>query len=54
MVVDMVDQFPYAKQADYAAAWALLLTPRRPAIEAPVPLAPLDAPQQGTGKGTIG
>lgn len=43
--------FPFDSQASAANANALVLTPfLRPAIDGPVPLALIDAPQAGTGK----
>jgi hypothetical protein len=47
-----IGEFPYSSQADQANALALLMTPLlRPAIRQHIPLALLDAPKQGTGKG---
>lgn len=49
---ETIGEFPYVDAADYANALALLLTPLvRPAIARHVPLALLDAPKPGTGKG---
>lgn len=60
-VVDAVDlldellgEFPFAGAADRANCIAALLTPIvRPVIDEPVPLALLDAPEAGSGKGLI-
>jgi putative DNA primase/helicase len=49
-----IGEFPYADQASYANAIAAMLTPIiKPAIDAPAPLAILDAPQAGTGKSLL-
>lgn len=49
-----IGEFPYVSEADKANALGLLLTPLlRPAIKRHVPLALLDAPKQGTGKGLL-
>lgn len=43
--------FPFAQPASRANALGLLLTPiLRPAIDGPVPMADIDAPEKGTGK----
>lgn len=47
-------EFPYIDGASKANALALLLTPvLRPAIDGQVPLALIDAPKAGTGKGLL-
>lgn len=50
---DVIGDFPFVSRASRASAYALLLTLiLRPALRGkPVPLALIDAPQQGTGKG---
>lgn len=50
-----LSEFPYVhEQADQAGVLALLLTPvLRGAIDGPVPLALIDAPQPGTGKSLL-
>lgn len=51
---DALLDFPFADQASRAAAFGLMLTPViRPAISGQVPLAVLDAPAAGTGKGLL-
>ncbi|GHO56726.1 bifunctional DNA primase/polymerase [Ktedonobacter robiniae] len=51
---DTIGEFPYVSEADKANALGLLLTPiLRPAIARHVPLALIDAPKQGTGKGLL-
>lgn len=51
LVMEAVGDFPYDNVSSRANALALLLTPLvRPVIDGAVPLALLDAPQQGTGK----
>jgi hypothetical protein len=52
LLKETIGEFPYAEKADFANALGLLLTPLvRPAIARHVPLALLDAPKPGTGKG---
>ena len=52
LILETIGEFPYVDEADLANALALLLTPfLRPAIKRHVPLALLDAPKPGTGKG---
>ena len=52
LILETIGEFPYVNEADLANALALLLTPfLRPAIKRHVPLALLDAPKPGTGKG---
>jgi hypothetical protein len=54
VIEDAIGEFPYDGPASKANAIAALLTPIvRPAINGPVPLALLDAPQQGTGKSLL-
>ncbi len=54
LLLSAIGEFPYMGDADKANALALLLTPLlRPAIEGHVPLALIDAPRQGTGKGLL-
>lgn len=51
---DLLGDFPFDTEADAANAFGLLLTPLvRPAITGQVPLALLDAPEPGTGKGLL-
>jgi hypothetical protein len=50
----VIGEFPYVSQADRANALGLLLTPLlRYAFSGHVPLALIDAPKQGTGKGLL-
>jgi hypothetical protein len=52
LMLEGIGEFPYAEEADLANGLGLLLTPfLRPAIKRHVPLALLDAPKPGTGKG---
>ncbi|GCE06127.1 bifunctional DNA primase/polymerase [Dictyobacter aurantiacus] len=52
LIMDAIGQFAYVEQADKANALGLCLTPLvRPAIKRHVPLALIDAPKQGSGKG---
>jgi hypothetical protein len=54
VIDDAIGEFPYDGPGSKANAIAALLTPVvRPAIKGPVPLALLDAPQQGTGKSLL-
>jgi hypothetical protein len=54
VIDEAIGEFPYDGPASKANAIAALLTPIvRPAIKGPVPLALLDAPQQGTGKSLL-
>ncbi len=54
LLKETIGEFPYVDEADYANALALLLTPiLRQAIKRHVPLALLDAPKAGTGKGLL-
>jgi len=51
---EAIGDFPYIDEASRANAFGLLLTPVvRPAIPGLVPLACIDAPQAGTGKGLL-
>jgi hypothetical protein len=56
--VEVIDEalcdFPFETPADRANAWALLLSPMvRPLLSAVPPMALIDAPQPGTGKGLL-
>ncbi|GHO88047.1 hypothetical protein KSZ_60530 [Dictyobacter formicarum] len=52
LIMDTIGDFYYVGEADRANALGLLLTPiLRPAIKRHIPLALLDAPKPGTGKG---
>jgi hypothetical protein len=54
LIGDLLADFPFDAQADRANAWALLLTPLvRPLVNGPVPMALIDAPEPGTGKGLL-
>jgi hypothetical protein len=54
MVDQAIGEFPFVDTASRANAFAALLTPLvRPAINAPAPMALLDAPQPGTGKSLL-
>ena len=54
LVDEAIGEFPYDSPASKANVYALLLTPiLRPAIDGNVPLAVIDAPQAGTGKGLL-
>jgi hypothetical protein len=54
LVWEVLGDFPFADCASRTNTLALLLTPiLRPAINGPVPLALIDAPQQGTGKSLL-
>jgi integrase len=54
VIDEVLGEFPYDTEASKANAIAALLTPvLRPAIQGPVPLALLDAPQQGSGKSLL-
>ncbi len=54
LIDDLLADFPWETDADRANAWALLLTPfLRPAVAGQVPLALIDAPEPGTGKGLL-
>jgi hypothetical protein len=51
---EAIGEFPYVDEASRANALGLLLTPIvRPAIAGLVPMAGIDAPQAGTGKGLL-
>lgn len=51
---ELLGEFPFDSPASRANALALLLTPLlRPALRGNVPLALIDAPQAGTGKGLL-
>jgi hypothetical protein len=53
LVDEMLCDFPWDTAADRANAWALLLTPLVRAIVGQVPMALIDAPEPGTGKGLL-
>ncbi len=54
ILLDIIRDFPYTEQADRANALGLIITPFvRPAIKRHVPLALIDAPKQGSGKGLL-
>jgi hypothetical protein len=54
VIDDIIGDFPFDSPASKANAVGALLTPIvRPAIRGPVPLALLDAPQQGSGKSLL-
>lgn len=54
LLEEALEGFPFADGASRAGALALLLTPVvRPAIDGQVPLALVDAPKAGTGKGLL-
>lgn len=51
---DVFADFPFADAASLASAMAFLMTPMvRPMIAGPTPLALVDSPQAGTGKGLL-
>ena len=54
VIDDILCDFPFDTTADRANAWALMLTAIvRPIIDCPVPMALIDAPEPGTGKGLL-
>lgn len=53
LIQEMLTDFPWDTSADRANAWALLLTPLIRAIVGQVPMALVDAPEPGTGKGLL-
>lgn len=53
LVDELFADFPWDTAADRANAWALLLTPLVRAIIGQVPMALIDAPEPGTGKGLL-
>jgi hypothetical protein len=54
LIEEAIGEFPYDSPASKANAIGYLMTPIvRPAIDGPVPIALLDAPQQGTGKSLL-
>lgn len=53
LVDELFGDFPWDTAADRANAWALLLTPLVRAIIGQVPMALIDAPEPGTGKGLL-
>jgi hypothetical protein len=53
-IADSVGEFPFVDRASLANLYALFLTPiLRPTLKGHVPLAIIDAPQAGTGKGLL-
>ena len=53
LIDELLADFPWDTAADRANAWALLLTPLVRAIIGQVPMALIDAPEPGTGKGLL-
>lgn len=54
LVQEALEDFPFEQPADHANAWSFLLTPLvRPLLSAVPPMALIDAPQPGTGKGML-
>jgi len=54
LVAEAIADFPFETDADRANAWGFLLTPLvRPVLDAVPPMALIDAPQPGTGKGML-
>lgn len=54
LVAEALADFPFESDADRANAWGFLLTPLvRPVLDAVPPMALIDAPQPGTGKGML-
>jgi hypothetical protein len=53
LINELFCDFPWDTTADRANAWALLLTPLVRAIVGQVPMALIDAPEPGTGKGLL-
>jgi hypothetical protein len=54
LILEVFCNFPFVDAANKANALALFITPElRPAINGPVPMALIDAPQAGTGKGLL-
>lgn len=53
LIDETLCDFPWDTAADRANAWALLLTPLIRAIVGQVPMALVDAPEPGTGKGLL-
>jgi hypothetical protein len=54
LLADVLHDFPFEDDASRANAFAAMITPiLRPAINGPLALALLDAPQQGTGKSLL-
>lgn len=53
LVDEALCDFPFDTSADRANAWGLLLTPLVRAIVGQVPMALVDAPEPGTGKGLL-
>jgi len=53
LIDETLCDFPWDTAADRANAWALLITPLVRAIVGQVPMALVDAPEPGTGKGLL-
>lgn len=53
LIDETLCDFPWDSTADRANAWALLVTPLVRAIVGQVPMALVDAPEPGTGKGLL-
>lgn len=53
LIDEVLCDFPWDTSADRANAWALLITPLVRAIVGQVPMALVDAPEPGTGKGLL-
>lgn len=53
LIDELLCDFPWDTTADRANAWAMLLTPLLRSIIGQVPLALIDAPEPGTGKGLL-
>lgn len=54
LIEEMIGDFPFTGEPDKANVLATALTPiLRPAVSGPTPLALIDAPQAGTGKGLL-
>lgn len=54
LIWETIGEFPYVSNADKANAFGLLITPVvRPTINGCVPMALIDAPSPGTGKGLL-
>lgn len=53
LIDELLCDFPWDTAADRANAWALMLTPLVRAVVGQVPMALIDAPEPGTGKGLL-
>lgn len=53
LIDELLCDFPWDTTADRANAWALLITPLVRAVVGQVPMALIDAPEPGTGKGLL-